>query len=112
MILSLTVSGASTITCSMSVSSHVNSRSPIHQQENHIVFSLDMIFLKFSTGEYHPSAHCPRIHVQNSHRAGSPRITQEVVGDNFALVVSNRGTSMGDRLFIFDWKTGHKRLVR
>jgi hypothetical protein len=70
-----------------------------------------MIFLKFSTGEYHPLARSPCIHVQDSH-AGTLRITQEVVGDNFALVVNNSGASIGDRLFIFNWKTGHKRLVR
>ncbi|KIL62095.1 hypothetical protein M378DRAFT_13054, partial [Amanita muscaria Koide BX008] len=68
--------------------------------------SLDLVLLKFSTGEYHPLAHHPLIHVHRSPSA-QPCITIRIVGDNLALVVYDQD---GSKLFIFDWKTGHKRL--
>ncbi|KIL63039.1 hypothetical protein M378DRAFT_164920 [Amanita muscaria Koide BX008] len=71
--------------------------------------SLDLVLLKLSTGEYHPLARHPRIHVQ---RSSSPRpwITVEIVGDNLALVVPSEDGMRRDNLFIFNWKTGYKRL--
>ncbi|KAM6499896.1 hypothetical protein JOM56_005404, partial [Amanita muscaria] len=71
--------------------------------------SLDLVFLKFSTGEYHPLACHPRIHLQRSSKA-RPLILPSIVGDNLALVVHSQDTTFSDKLFIFDWKTGHKRL--
>ena len=69
--------------------------------------SLDLALLKFSTGEYHPSARDPLIHVQRS-PTSQPYVSVRIVGNNLALVVNGQG---GSKLFIFDWKTGHKRLV-
>ncbi|KAM6489627.1 hypothetical protein JOM56_014949 [Amanita muscaria] len=69
--------------------------------------SLDLVLLKFSTGEYHPVARHPLIHVQRSPSA-LPFANVTIVGDNLALVVHDQD---GSKLFIFDWKTGHKRLV-
>jgi hypothetical protein len=66
-----------------------------------------MTLLQFSTGEYHPLAHCPRIDIQDYYDLDQ-LITLEIAGDNVALLVGTRG---GDQLYIFDWKTGHKRLV-
>ncbi|KIL60576.1 hypothetical protein M378DRAFT_83581, partial [Amanita muscaria Koide BX008] len=68
--------------------------------------SLDLVLLKFSTGEYHPLARRPLIHVRRSPSA-QPYTTVRIVGDNLALVVDDRD---GSKLFIFDWRTGHKRL--
>ncbi|KIL60821.1 hypothetical protein M378DRAFT_904422 [Amanita muscaria Koide BX008] len=68
--------------------------------------SLDLVLLKFSTGEYHPLARHPLIHVQRSSSA-RPYNVVKIVGDNLALVVHDQD---GGKLFIFDWKTGHKRL--
>ncbi|KIL58365.1 hypothetical protein M378DRAFT_27594 [Amanita muscaria Koide BX008] len=48
-------------------------------------YSLDLVLLKFSTGEYHPLARHPRIHVQRSPEA-RPRVKPGIVGDNFALI--------------------------
>jgi len=62
-----------------------------------------MVLLQFSTGKYHPLAHCPQIYVQDFDEC--PDIALEVVDDNIALETETR-------LFIFDWKTGRKRLVR
>ncbi|KIL58909.1 hypothetical protein M378DRAFT_85776, partial [Amanita muscaria Koide BX008] len=73
--------------------------------------SLDLVLLKFSTGEYHPLARHPRIHVQRSSDV-RPSVIPTVLGDNVALVVhsgENAAASL-HKLFIFDWKTGHKRL--
>ncbi|KIL62129.1 hypothetical protein M378DRAFT_166112 [Amanita muscaria Koide BX008] len=67
--------------------------------------SLDLVLLKFSTGEYHPLADRPIIHVQRS--SAEPYANIRIVGDNLALVVHDQD---GSKLFIFDWKTGHKRL--
>ncbi|KIL55617.1 hypothetical protein M378DRAFT_17777 [Amanita muscaria Koide BX008] len=71
--------------------------------------SLDLVLLKFSTGEYHPLARRPRIHVQRSPDA-QPWVTPTVLGDNVALVVHSGGNTSLHQLFIFDWKSGHKRL--
>ncbi|KIL58188.1 hypothetical protein M378DRAFT_170914 [Amanita muscaria Koide BX008] len=71
--------------------------------------SLDLVLLKFSTGEYHPLARRPRIHVQRSSEA-RPWVVPRIVGDNLALVVHCRDGTFSDKLIIIDWKTGHKRL--
>ncbi|KIL60823.1 hypothetical protein M378DRAFT_904498 [Amanita muscaria Koide BX008] len=68
--------------------------------------SLDLVLLKFSTGEYHPLARRQLIHVQRSSSA-QPFTSVKIVGDNLALVVHDQE---GSKLFIFDWKTGHKLL--
>ncbi|KIL62124.1 hypothetical protein M378DRAFT_805600 [Amanita muscaria Koide BX008] len=68
--------------------------------------SIDLVLLKFSTGEYHPHARHSLIHVQRSASA-RPYITVRIVGDNLALIFHDED---GSKLFIFDWKTGHKRL--
>ena len=78
-------------------------------------YSLDLVLLKFSTGEYHPLARQPRIHVQTSPEARL-WVSPGIVGDHLALVVHSEEEPEDDvysydRLFIFDWKTGHKRLV-
>ncbi|KAM6498857.1 hypothetical protein JOM56_006805 [Amanita muscaria] len=69
-------------------------------------YSLDLVLLKFSTGEYHPLARHPRIHVQRSPSA-RPYAKVSIVGDHLALLVDGED---GSKLFIFEWKTGHKRL--
>ncbi|KAM6499996.1 hypothetical protein JOM56_005504 [Amanita muscaria] len=71
--------------------------------------SLDLVLLKFSTGEYHTLARNPRIHVQRSPSA-ELWVSPTIVGDNIALVVHSEDDTVPDKLFIFDWKTGHKRL--
>ena len=76
----------------------------IDTQDNRVVCSLNMVLLQFSTGKYHPLAFCPRIHVQDFD-GRRPDIALEIVGDNVAL--ATRAI-----LFIFDWKTGRKKLVR
>ncbi|KAF8334357.1 hypothetical protein F5887DRAFT_991429 [Amanita rubescens] len=76
---------------------------------NVVSTTLDMILIKFSTGEYHPLARRPRIHVQDSY-GPRPAIALDVVGDTLALAVNNLRGMSRDRLFIFDWKTGHTRL--
>ncbi|KAM6497451.1 hypothetical protein JOM56_007924 [Amanita muscaria] len=68
--------------------------------------SLDLVLLKFSTGEYHPLARRQLIHVQRSPSA-EPYTSVKIVGDSLALVIHDHD---GSKLFIFDWKTGHKRL--
>ncbi|KAF8625449.1 hypothetical protein AX17_006850 [Amanita inopinata Kibby_2008] len=70
--------------------------------------ALDLVFLKFSTGEYHPLAEQHRIHVCKS-ASSQPSVALEIVGDNIALVLTSRGGEM-DILFIFNWKTGKKKL--
>ncbi|KIL63037.1 hypothetical protein M378DRAFT_12410 [Amanita muscaria Koide BX008] len=72
--------------------------------------SLDLVLLKFSTGEYHPLARSPRIHVQRSPEL-DPRVVSRIAGDNIALVVHSRDVTFSDKIFIFDWKTGRKLLV-
>ncbi|KIL63085.1 hypothetical protein M378DRAFT_733558 [Amanita muscaria Koide BX008] len=71
--------------------------------------SLDLGLLKISTGEYHPLACRPRIHVQRSPEV-EPWIVSKIVGDNLAFVVHSRDGTFSDKLFIFDWKTGRKLL--
>ncbi|KAM6495007.1 hypothetical protein JOM56_009630 [Amanita muscaria] len=68
--------------------------------------SLDLVLLKFSTGEHHPLARHPLIHVQRS-PSDRPFASVRIVGDHLALLVDDQD---GSKLFIFDWKTGHKRL--
>ncbi|KAM6497468.1 hypothetical protein JOM56_007941 [Amanita muscaria] len=80
------------------ISSEVGNQADLH--------SIDLVLLKFSTGEYHPHARHSLIHVQRSPSA-RPYITVRIVGDNLALVLHDQD---GSKLFIFDWKTGHKRL--
>ncbi|KIL65122.1 hypothetical protein M378DRAFT_162378 [Amanita muscaria Koide BX008] len=70
--------------------------------------SLDLVLLKFSTGEYHPLAHHPLIHVQRSPSARA-YTSVKIVGDHLALLVHGIQEDCS-KLFIFDWKTGHKRL--
>ncbi|KAF8329212.1 hypothetical protein F5887DRAFT_1142549 [Amanita rubescens] len=80
----------------------VNAVSLIDTQDNRVVYSLIMVPLQFSTGKYHPLAHCPQIYVQNFNERWQ-NVALEIVGDNVALVTPAR-------LFIFDWKTGRKKL--
>ncbi|KAM6499884.1 hypothetical protein JOM56_005392 [Amanita muscaria] len=82
--------------------------SDVGNQADTELYSLDLVLLKFSTGEYHPLARHPRIHVQRS-PSTRPAIALEIVGDNLALVINSRYVCP-DKLFIFDWKTGYKRL--
>ncbi|KIL63036.1 hypothetical protein M378DRAFT_80273 [Amanita muscaria Koide BX008] len=82
--------------------------SEVGNQADIELYSLDLVLLKFSTGEYHPLARHPRIHVQRS-PSTRPAIALEIVGDNLALVINSRHVCP-DKLFIFDWKTGYKRL--
>ncbi|KIL62092.1 hypothetical protein M378DRAFT_804991 [Amanita muscaria Koide BX008] len=70
--------------------------------------TLYLVLVKLSTGEYHPLARYPKIQVQRSFSA-LPYISVKIVGDNLALVVHDR-LPHGSKLFIFDWKTGHRRL--
>ncbi|KAM6497441.1 hypothetical protein JOM56_007914 [Amanita muscaria] len=69
--------------------------------------TLYLVLVKLSTGEYHPLARYPKIHIQRSFSA-LPYISVKIVGDNLALVVHDRLPH--GNLFIFDWKTGHRRL--
>ncbi|KIL65581.1 hypothetical protein M378DRAFT_518746 [Amanita muscaria Koide BX008] len=82
------------------ISSEVGNRADMQRH------SLDLVLLKFSTGEYHPLAHHPLIHVQRS-PSKQPGATVRILGDHLALVIHDED---GSKLFIFDWKTGHKRL--
>ena len=72
--------------------------------------SLDLVLLKFSTGEYHPLARRPQIHVQISPEV-EPWVVSRIVGDNLALVVHSDDGTFSDKLFIFEWKTGRRVLV-
>ena len=72
-----------------------------------VSYSLYITLLQFSTGEYHPLAHCPRIDVGEYER--DHYVILEVAGDNIALLIVIYRMS---QLFIFDWKTGLKKLVR
>ncbi|KAM6499991.1 hypothetical protein JOM56_005499 [Amanita muscaria] len=83
--------------------------SDIGNQANTQQYSLDLLLLKYSTGEYHPFARHSRIHVQRSPDA-RPRVMSRIVGNNFALIVHSRDDCFADKLIIFDWKTGYKRL--
>ncbi|KAM6496270.1 hypothetical protein JOM56_008976 [Amanita muscaria] len=83
------------------ISSEVGNQAGMMQRR-----SLDLVLLKFSTGEYHPLARHPLIHVQRSPSV-QPYIAIRIVGDNLALLVHDQD---GSKLFIFDWKTGHQRL--
>ncbi|KAM6490362.1 hypothetical protein JOM56_014126, partial [Amanita muscaria] len=86
------------------ISSEVGNQAGMMQRR-----SLDLVLLKFSTGEYlqyHPLARHPLIHVQRSPSV-QPYIAVRIVGDNLALLVHDQD---GSKLFIFDWKTGHQRL--
>ncbi|KAM6499814.1 hypothetical protein JOM56_005322 [Amanita muscaria] len=78
-------------------------------QSNMQLHSLDLVLLKFSTGEYHPLAHRPRIHVQRSLEV-KPWVVSRIVGDNLALIVHSQDGAFSDKLIIIDWKTGHKLL--
>ncbi|KAM6499901.1 hypothetical protein JOM56_005409 [Amanita muscaria] len=73
--------------------------------------SLNLILLKFSTGDYPPLARHPQNHLQ-VYRSPEPRpfLASSIVGDNLALVFHSRDGTSSDKLLIFDWKTGHKRL--
>lgn len=80
---------------------------------------MELILLQFSTGEYHPLARYPRITLQDfPSSVRPPEIALEIVGDNLALVIFNATGNFRihkrfrDKLFIFDWKAGHKKLVR
>ncbi|KAM6499756.1 hypothetical protein JOM56_005264 [Amanita muscaria] len=88
---------------------HLISSSDIGNQADMQFYSLDLVLLKFSTGEYHPLAHRPRIHVQRSPE-DEPWVVSRIVGDNLAMVVYSADPTFPDRLFIFDWKTGRKLL--
>ncbi|KAM6499997.1 hypothetical protein JOM56_005505 [Amanita muscaria] len=87
----------------------ISSEIELDQPHTQPQYSIDLVLLKFSTGEYHPLARHPRIHVQRSFSA-RPFVIPRIVGDNIALVVRSADVMLPDKLFIFDWKTGHKRL--
>ncbi|KAF8335199.1 hypothetical protein F5887DRAFT_892119, partial [Amanita rubescens] len=70
---------------------------------NDAVYSLSMVLLQFSTGQHHPLAQCPLIYVKGSYYRPDGETVLDISGDHVALVT-------GNILFIFDWKTGHKRL--
>ncbi|KAM6497452.1 hypothetical protein JOM56_007925 [Amanita muscaria] len=84
------------------ISSEVENQAGVQQH------SLDLVLLKFSTGEYHPLARHPLIHIQKSPSA-RPYTMARIVGDNLAFVVHDELEECS-KLFIFDWRTGHKRL--
>ncbi|KAM6499877.1 hypothetical protein JOM56_005385 [Amanita muscaria] len=83
--------------------------SEIGNQEEMQQYSLDLVLLKFSTGEYHPLARHPRIHVQISPDSRL-EVNAGIAGDNLVLLVHNDNGNFPDKLFMFEWKTGHKRL--
>ncbi|KAM6499833.1 hypothetical protein JOM56_005341 [Amanita muscaria] len=83
--------------------------SGIENQADMQWYSLDLVLLKFSTGEYHPLARSPRIHVQRSPEV-KPWVVSRIVGDNLALMVHSNDGTFSDKLFIFDWRTGRKLL--
>ena len=85
----------------MSVLNHIY-RIPNDTEENRV--DLYMIPLQFSTGEYHPLARYPPIYIEEFDEM-YPSVAVEIVGDNIALMTRTS-------LFIFDWKTGRRRMVR
>jgi hypothetical protein len=52
--------------------------------------SIYMTLLQFSTGEYHPLAHCPRIDIQDYYDLDKMSMLK-IAGDNLALLVGTRG---------------------
>ena len=88
----------------------MDNSSDIGNQADMQRLSLDLVLLKFPTGEYHPLARRPQIHVQRSTEV-EPRVSARIVGDNLALIVHSYYGTFSDKLFIFDWKIGRRLLV-
>ncbi|KAJ7735540.1 hypothetical protein DFH07DRAFT_1065029 [Mycena maculata] len=76
--------------------------------------SLDIMLLKFSTGEPHPRAAKPTLHVQDVeiHR-GRPGISIEIVGENIAFSVLYWADEQRDRdtFHLFNWKSGAGKMT-
>ncbi|KAJ3787498.1 hypothetical protein GGU11DRAFT_716906 [Lentinula aff. detonsa] len=72
------------------------------------MLSIDLSLRQFSTGQYHPSAKVPSIHVMVSElRWGSPSINLEIVGKYLALVTTFwRNANSKCTLTVYEWQTG------
>jgi hypothetical protein len=82
------------------------------QGETSSMHNIEILLLKFSTGEPHPQARLSRLFVEES-RGYRPAIGIEIVGDNLALITSHYDNPFDpdDDLYVFDWKTGVLKLV-
>jgi hypothetical protein len=77
-------------------------------------FTLEVILIKFSTGDYHDNARRPIISVNDSTVfQGPPSVNIEIVGENLALVVLYPRDIYGTRnlFYLYDWKRGTRKMV-
>ncbi|KAJ6543269.1 hypothetical protein DFH09DRAFT_928742 [Mycena vulgaris] len=76
--------------------------------------SIDVVFLQFSTGDPHPLAAHPTLHIHTvPDSVGIPAISIEIVGENMAmsLVYWDEPTHDLDLLRIFNWYSGLPKIV-
>ncbi|KAF9459891.1 hypothetical protein BDZ94DRAFT_985969 [Collybia nuda] len=74
-------------------------------------FKIEIKLLEVSSGEPHPCAQYPEFPVTDSPGL-LPEVSVEVVGDNLALVVTNRQHEdrPEDHFYIYEWKTGKLKM--
>ncbi|KAJ6572810.1 hypothetical protein DFH09DRAFT_1152731 [Mycena vulgaris] len=73
------------------------------------MISVDVLLLKFLTGDPHPLAACPSLHIHDVEAdPGRPGVTIEIVGENLAISLvywQDDGRAL-DKLYLFRWKSG------
>ncbi|RDB20399.1 hypothetical protein Hypma_012541 [Hypsizygus marmoreus] len=73
---------------------------------------IEIQLLQFSSGQPHPLAHTPKIHVADSSWGPRPAIGIEIVGDHLALITNYFLNAMqpDDDFYVYEWKTGTLKL--
>ncbi|KAJ7448780.1 hypothetical protein FB451DRAFT_1375279 [Mycena latifolia] len=80
---------------------------------NPLVVSVEVLLLKFSTGQPHPLAARAALHVHDVQAdLGPPGISIEIAGENLAisLVYWSDGEREMDALHLYNWKTGVSKM--
>lgn len=77
--------------------------------------SLQVRMIKLSTGQNHPAASQPTLHVYDySVLVAPPALAIEIVGDKLVVLLAFPYAHHAEqvRIFVWNWKTGHLHYVR
>lgn len=76
---------------------------------------IEIDLIQFSTGKPHPLAVEKTIYLGPSNPESQSYAATEIAGDFLVMIVPmrafERGTATGDRLCVFEWRTGDLRMV-
>ncbi|KAJ7593942.1 hypothetical protein C8J56DRAFT_424438 [Mycena floridula] len=73
-------------------------------------FDLELSLWKLSTGQHHPEAQTPNLHLK-TYQGEHPLASMEICGKHLVLVVSHLpGHDNLDHVYVYDWRTGELKV--